>query len=341
MKNGKKIALLILVDALAFIIVSLIILNNVFNWLGLQEIPEPVVLSRPSPTPAPTQIEVSHKPTSTPDSELVPDATPAPTPEPTPSGLCGGNYPDRFSYDGIINTDTRYASENVDIEISYYEVNGVHYQIADIYVQNIENFATYAVRGNEDKARLPKMAESLNAIVAINGDMSVNSRTHGWIVRNGEEYQNKRLDADICILYWDGTMETYDYKNDFIDYDAIYAKGPYQIWYFGPELLDNEGNVKTSFNLPDSIGGANPRTVVGYYAPGHYAFIVVEGTRNGGDSKGLSLENLSKLCADLGMTSAYNLDGGGSSTMYYQGAVFGHNSRSTSDALYIHDNPQQ
>lgn len=338
MKNSSKIVLLVVVDVLAFVLISLVILTNVFNWFNVHPEEKPTVLVRPTMTTSPTAAVTTpapadETPLATPDSDVP--ATLEPTAE--PQGLCGGRYPDRFSYDGIINTETRYASENVDIEVTYYEKDGVHYQVADIYIQNIDCFATKSVQRNDEKAMTPKMAESVGAILAINGDMSINSRTHGWIVRNGEEYHNKRLDADICILYWDGTMETYDCKNDPIDYDAIYAKGPYQIWYFGPELIDNGGNAKTDFNLIENFAGPNPRTLVGYYEPGHYAFIVVEGGRDGGDSLGLSMADLSKLCVELGMTCAYNLDGGGSATMCFNGSVFGHNTRSTSDILYIID----
>ncbi|MDD3400057.1 MAG: phosphodiester glycosidase family protein [Eubacteriales bacterium] len=349
MKNYKKILLLIAVDVLAFVLISLVILTYVFNWFGVHAEEQTTVLARPTATatlePTPTEY-----PSATPDPNTTenpadiatPQSSATPTPTPTPSGLCGGRYPDKFSYDGIISTDTRYASENVDIEVTYYEVDGVMYQIADIYIQNIDSFLTKSTRSNSEKAMTPTMAKSVNALLAINGDMSINSRDHGWIVRNGEELPRKYLAADICILYWDGVMETYDYKNDAIDYDAIYAKGPYQVWYFGPELMENDGSVKTKFNyIKDNFSGPNPRTVVGYYEPGHYAFIVVEGARDGSKSLGLSMVDLSQLCVDLGMTCAYNLDGGGSATMYFNGNVFGHNTRSTSDILYIIDTPAQ
>ncbi|MDO4564889.1 MAG: phosphodiester glycosidase family protein [Clostridia bacterium] len=339
MTNGKKIVLLIIVDVLAFLLLSFAILINVFNWFGVHPVADPVVLTRPSQSPEattePVIIETGDSTPGTVQSDAPTSATE--TPSPTPSGLCGGRFPDRFSYDGVVQTDTGYASENVDVQISYHDIDGVQFQVADILIQDINSFKTWY--NGSDMGWTDELAVSSNAIVAVNGDMAINYHSHGWIVRNGLEYHNKKLTSDICILYWNGEMETYDYENDDIDYDAIYAKGPYQIWYFGPELLDNDGQPKTEFN--SSVNPKNPRTLIGYYEPGHYALIVVEGRRAGGDSEGYTLAELSQLCYDLGLKVAYNLDGGGSASMWFNNTLFGHRTRQTSDILYIAELPAE
>ena len=58
---------------------------------------------------------------------------------------------------------------------------------------------------------------------------------------------------------------------------------------------------------------ANPRSVLGYYEPGHYAFLVVDGRTK--ESKGVTMQELSQLCETLGFARAYNLDGGRSSVL--------------------------
>ena len=50
---------------------------------------------------------------------------------------------------------------------------------------------------------------------------------------------------------------------------------------------------------------------------------------------GLTLEAFGQLFADLGCKAAYNLDGGDSSAMYFNGQVYGPNGRGTSDIIYI------
>ncbi len=69
-------------------------------------------------------------------------------------------------------------------------------------------------------------------------------------------------------------------------------------------------------------------------------FVVVDG-RQSGYSEGVTLTELADIMVDLGATTAYNLDGGGSSTMYFDGEVINSPSnggeRATSDILYIAD----
>ena len=57
------------------------------------------------------------------------------------------------------------------------------------------------------------------------------------------------------------------------------------------------------------VQGLNPRSAVGYYEPGHYCFVVIDG-RQPGYSKGATLMQLAQLFESLGCKEAYNLDGG-------------------------------
>jgi exopolysaccharide biosynthesis protein len=53
----------------------------------------------------------------------------------------------------------------------------------------------------------------------------------------------------------------------------------WQIFYFGPMLLDEEGHAMKKFN--SDVNPVNPRSVIGYYEPGHYCFLVVDGRQPG------------------------------------------------------------
>ena len=127
-------------------------------------------------------------------------------------------------------------------------------------------------------------------------------------------------------------METVDISAETPDIDGIYAKYPQQIWYFGPALLTKDGAAKKDFTIGRNVANNNPRSAIGYYEPGHYCFITVDGR---GDERGISMEELSILCADMGMAAAYNMDGGASSCMYFGGKNYGENGRGTTDILYI------
>ena len=86
---------------------------------------------------------------------------------------------------------------------------------------------------------------------------------------------------------------------------------------------------------------SNPRTAIGIIDENHYVFVVSDGRSD--ESEGLSLRELAEFMESLGVTTAYNLDGGGSSTMYFNGSVVNNpttggsttKERSVSDIVYI------
>jgi exopolysaccharide biosynthesis protein len=96
--------------------------------------------------------------------------------------------------------------------------------------------------------------------------------------------------------------------------------------------------VDTNFGN-HSIQGEQPRTAVGIIDENHLVFVVVDG-RSPGYSAGVTMTGLAEIMQGLGATTAYNIDGGGSSTMYFDGGLvnnpLGENKeRGTSDILYI------
>ena len=329
------------------------------------QVPTAEPTDAPKPTDAPTEPQSSEgtavQATDTPEPVVTPEPTPVPTPE--PGGLLRGKFEEKFSTGGVISNDTEYRSENIAIELTpkagYVcskcshtaenpgtcpfcgsEIqakkgsNGTYvtYTVADIYIKDISCLRTAYVSRTKDTKRVKQFCQENNGILGVNTDLFINYiGRHGWFIRNGVEIQhNKTISSDLCILYQDGTMETIDYKKQTIDTNAILARNPQQIWYFGPQLLDQAGAAKTKFN--SSLGKQNPRTVVGYYEPGHYCFFVVDGRDK---ERGMTFEELSLLCADMGLKAAYNMDGGASSGMYFNGNNYGQNDRDTGDIVYI------
>ena len=184
-----------------------------------------------------------------------------------------------------------------------------------------------------------RMTKDNKAILGINGDYYLNINK-GIIVRNGVVLQSNEGTNDICVLYKDGRMKTF-LPGEY-EVDDILAADPYQVWCFGPALLDSDGLPKEEFNTPSNITKANPRTAIGYYEPGHYCFVVVEG-RMMNNSYGASMKALSALMSELGCESAYNLDGGASSSMAYNGKLVNRPSgggRAVSDIVMICEPPE-
>jgi exopolysaccharide biosynthesis protein len=260
------------------------------------------------------------------------------------TGLLGGKFAEKFTTGEVEQTENSYKSSNVSIEIQKLtagtESKPITYYLADIYLKDITSFRTAVALDYKDQNQGTRknvmstlqLSQITNALVAISGD---NFAYHQSIaVRNGVEWENKLpVFGDICVLYYDGTMETYPQELKRADVDAIYAKEPYQIWTFGPELLI-DGQIPTSFANPK----ANPLSAVGYYEPGHYCFILVDG-RQKGYSWGMTYAELSKVFFDLGCKVAFNLDGGDTAVMTYMGEWRNQpeesSPRDTSDILYI------
>ena len=245
-------------------------------------------------------------------------------------------FADKYT-DTVVVTDSSYTSPDLSISVSREESMGgsITYYIADIYVRDITCFKT-ALAGNTYgsgyRDSISDMALLNQALLAVNGDYYGNT-SEGVVIRNGVIYRANPTDCDVCVLYYDGSMRIIPGSSFSVE-DAI-ADGAWQAWTFGPALLDADGGTITAFNSTSRIISANPRTAIGYYEPGHYCLIVVDGR---GESAGITLPELSRLFYDLGCKAAYNLDGGNSSIMVWQDDIINDPSgggRESSDALII------
>lgn len=245
-------------------------------------------------------------------------------------------FADKYT-DTVVVTENSYSSPDISITVTEETAAGgrITYYLADIYVRDITCFQSALARGTYGSGyrdSVSDMAYLSNALIAINGDYYGNTR-EGVVIRNGVIYRANRTDCDVCVLYYDGRMEVM--PGSAFDMQEAIDNGAWQAWTFGPALLDTDGSVLTSFASTNRIISANPRTAIGYYEPGHYCMVVVDGR---GESAGISLPDLSQLFYDLGCTAAYNLDGGNSSVMVWQDAVINDPSgggRESSDALLI------
>ena len=260
-----------------------------------------------------------------------------PTPAPDPVGYFGTKFADKFTSGEVIETPTSYQSDDVNITLTAYDEQGVQFWVADIYVKDIACFQTALAKDSYGSGYSEWPADinaRLGGVIAINGDY-YGLRKDGTVVRNGVLYrEDEHPSRDVCVLYWDGTMVAY--PGGSFDAEAEMAKGAYQIWNFGPMLLDGNGTPLSSFNT--DVNPRNPRTVLGYYEPGHYCFVVVDGRSD--RSAGLKMSDLAALMQKLGCTQAYNLDGGQTSEMVVGSTVVNNpykGGRKCSDILMIVD----
>lgn len=221
----------------------------------------------------------------------------------------------------------------------------VTYYVADVQVKDASSVLSAFAKnefGRNITENTSTIASRNNAVFAINGDY-YGFRSDGVIIRNGVLYRNEPARIGLA-MFKDGTIKSYDETQQ--PASELLASGVLNTLSFGPALVQNgeiAGNfdsVKIDKNFGNrSIQDLNPRTGIGMIAPNHYVFVVVDG-RKANYSKGMTLDEFAQLFKELGAAEAYNLDGGGSSTMYFQGRVVNNpqgkdTERGVSDILYI------
>lgn len=229
-------------------------------------------------------------------------------------GLLGESQLPRFSYQGVQKRTHSYQSAQVSVTVSAHAQNNLYYYVADIYVQDITSlFAAFGSGGyGQGRALTKDLAAENAAVIAVNGD-GYSGRTLGPMVRNGVWYRRTvDPDADICVLCRSGELKVYDAGS--VEIAAIEADDPYQTWVCGPRLMDDAGQPVRAFANSLNILERAARTCIGYYAPGHYCLVTVDGTSNP-LSEGATLTELSDIMVSLGCKAAYNLTGGQSAAM--------------------------
>ncbi|MGE6575363.1 phosphodiester glycosidase family protein [Paenibacillus xylanexedens] len=243
--------------------------------------------------------------------------------------------------------DWNYSSDDMKVNIEKVQTGSgsdqITYYVADVQLTDASMRTALADNsfGTNITENTSEIAAANNAIFAINGDY-YGFRDDGVIIRNGTLYRDSPT-RDALALFNDGTMKTYN-ENE-ISSSELLAEGATDTLSFGPiliqdgEIVSDFSSVKIDNNFGNrAIQDANPRTAIGMIAPNHYVFVVVDGRQD--DSRGMTLAELADVMKGLGATVAYNLDGGGSSTMYFMGRVvnnpLGRNQeRGVSDILYL------
>ena len=240
-------------------------------------------------------------------------------------------------------TDNAYSDGNISITITEYREYDTSIYVADIvlinssYLQTAFADDTY---GKNITQKTSSIATINNAILAINGDF-YGAQSSGYVIRNGVLYRSTAADPsqEDLVIYADGSFGII--QEGSVTAEQLLENGAMQVLSFGPALIDDGEITVTS---EDEVGKAmtsNPRTAIGIIDPLHYVMVVSDGRTS--ESAGLSLSQLADFMQGLGVATAYNLDGGGSSTMCFCGEVVNNpttngkkiTERSVSDIVFI------
>ena len=234
-----------------------------------------------------------------------------------------------------------YSDSNTSITLKQYRAYDSDIYVADVTVSNVSVLNTALANntyGRNITDTTSNMAKENNAILAINGDY-YGARQAGYVIRNGNLYRNTSGYRDDLVITNNGEFEFVS-ENE-TSAEELLQSGAYQVLSFGPVLLE-DGEISVGENNEVGMAMAsNPRTAIGYLGNNHYLFVVSDGRTS--ESAGLSLYELATFIKELGVTDAYNLDGGGSSTMVFKGEIINNpttngrsnQERSVSDIVYI------
>ncbi len=239
-----------------------------------------------------------------------------------------------------VSTETSYLDENISIELSTCRLSDTTVYVADVRLGSSDYLKTAFADntyGRNITEKTSSIASSVDAILAVNGDYYGAQRS-GYVIRNGVLYRSESSGSEDLVIYADGSFGIIN--EDDISAESLIANGAWNVLSFGPALVQ-DGSVAVSEN--DEVGRAmasNPRTAIGVIDDLHYVFVVSDGRTS--ESDGLSLHELAAFMRSLGVKTAYNLDGGGSSSMVFLGNVINNpvngrksNERSVSDIVYI------
>ena len=241
-------------------------------------------------------------------------------------------------------TDTSYSDGNISVTLTEKTVNETQVYVADITISSSDYLKTALAQnsyGTNVTAKTSVTAAENNAILAVNGDY-YGANSSGYVIRNEVVYRDSvREDAsngDLAI-YKDGSFKII--YEDQVSADQLVQDGVVNLLAFGPSLVENgEISVDTNTEVGQAMS-SNPRTAIGIIDENHYIIIVSDGRTS--ESKGLSLYQMAEVMKSYGVKTAYNLDGGGSSTLYFNGQVINKpttggskiSERAVSDIVYI------
>lgn len=233
-----------------------------------------------------------------------------------------------FTNEVVFREREHYSSPNIYIDITTHRdlEDTTTYYVADIRLKHLKYLKTALAKdtfGENVVEKTSEMCKRNRGTLAINGDY-YGAQEAGYVLRNGEVLrstvsksnvgQNPRKNPEDLAIYRDGTFEIFN-EHDYT-LEEIKNKGAWQVFSFGPGLIkDGEIIVGEKDEVATALaGGRNQRTTIGMIAPLHYVFVCNDGRSKTDD--GFSLFEMANILKDLHCYCAYNLDGGGSSTMY-------------------------
>lgn len=267
---------------------------------------------------------------------------PAVTSEETKADPLSPEQPNTEDKEKPIITENSYKDSNIEITLTRYREFDSDLYVAEIKLSSPEYLKTAMARntfGRNIADETSFIAKENNAIFAVNGDF-YGALENGYVLRNGVLYRDSAVEKqEDLVIYKDGSFDII--VETEVEAMELYNNGAQQILSFGPAIIIDCESADSSNITRGSVKKPNPRTAIGIIDELHYIFVVCDGRTE--KSRGVTVKEMAEFMLDFGTVTAYNLDGGGSATMYFNGEIINtptHNGedieeRNVSDIVYI------
>ena len=240
-------------------------------------------------------------------------------------------------------SSTEYVDDSISVKIYKDRYADTDYMYAHVKITHPSQLRTApASVGTSSKVTFKSsstrrgrdIAEDANAVIAMNGDYYTKSECT-VVFRMGTQYRNKADGLrDLLIIDKNGDFSylTAPRKDDYVAYYEAHKEEMYQVFCFGPVLVENGVSVITEDYLNKYIGSQNnaQRAAICQLGPLEYMLVVSYGNqtkdaRGKSLHKGLTIYEFAQVCEIAGKTLsengcqlAFNLDGGNSTCMNFK-----------------------
>lgn len=243
--------------------------------------------------------------------------------------ICSFSYKKKDTFAMNYSVLSKYLSEDIELyTISDTKCKGYYIQVKD--PKRIK--VAYTSGLNKYGQTVAEIAEENNAVAAVNGggfkgsldtlDSDNNGIPTGFIISDGkciyddtDRYEkNSTAQAskqEVFAMTEGGKLITGNFSREELEKLNVQ-----EALSFGPALIIN--GKKREMN-GDGGWGIAPRTAIGQREDGTIILLVLDGRSL--ESFGATLKDTQEVLYELGAVNAVNLDGGSSSTMYYNGTT--------------------
>lgn len=248
-----------------------------------------------------------------------------------------------YSQDGL-----SYEDETITVSITQGRTNKTDYWVARIKLSDPGQIRTTSAKGFDSNRTMRGLilAERMNAVLAVNGDY-FSYIPDGHLIRNGVMYRDLPSGKRDVLLI--------DDRGDFYqiplatreDIEAFSGNSLVNSFNFGPSLVIDGTRVKEYKDNNNAAFQPRQRMAIAQVKRGSLEYITVACAGPKGDNIGMTLDQFSRLVFEQGVENAYNLDGGYSTMLMFNGACVNNsdlnNIREISDIIYfvsIHDSEE-